>query len=176
MIFPGVKNVVFTACAVWLVFLSGNVWAGPPSGCEDDRISLTVLHEPLNYSLMMACGSSGGVTINPQTGARTATGCIDLSSGTPQRAQIKVVSNQRGQNANARLVRVTVSTASTSVTSGANSMGVDTFLLSPCNCTSTTQGGQQTQEYYIGATLGVAGNQAAGLYSGSFVVTAECDW
>ena len=89
----------------------------------------------------------------------TRTGVQEVGGGTAASAGAFTVTNTASLPYSAA-----VSPASISVTSSTNSMTVNAFSLScASNCTDAT--------LYVGGTLSVAQNQAAGNYTGTFTLT-----
>lgn len=142
--------------------------------CNEALISISVEQEPLSFSTIMPCGGGGVATLNPGTGAYTASGCIDISSAIPSVARVRVVPGQTPP-APQKPVRVSVH-GNVAIHSGGNSMNVGSFYFSGCegggNCTEDII--TQTKTYNVGASLSVGANQPVGKYSGSFTVVAEC--
>jgi hypothetical protein len=116
----------------------------------------------MNFGDVVAGGSAGTVVLTP-AGARSATGGTTLGSGTSVAAAAFNVTGQ----ANATYA-ITLP-ASATVTSGANSMTVDTFTSNPSGTGTLSGGGSQALS--VGATLNVGASQATGTYTGSFNVT-----
>lgn len=66
---------------------------------------------------------------------------------------------------------ITLPAAAVTLTSGANTMTVDTFTDSASG--SSTLNGSGTDSFTVGATLNLGAAQAAGVYNGSYTVTVE---
>ncbi|MCJ7603738.1 MAG: DUF4402 domain-containing protein [Desulfobulbaceae bacterium] len=111
-------------------------------------------------------GSAGAVTVSAG-GVRSAGGGVVLvPSGGGSVAQFSVSGDPNV------IYDITLpADGIVSLTSGANSMALNTFTSSP-NLTGTLSAGG-TQSLSVGATLSVGGNQASGSYSGSFDVTVD---
>jgi hypothetical protein len=108
-------------------------------------------------------GTGGTIVIGP-TGTRTRTGGVILL--TSPSAGVAQFTASRGNGGAGKAVAITLpANGSTRLSSGTNSMAVNTFVSSPAILTSLGITGTTLS---IGATLTVAANQAPGSYSGSF--------
>lgn len=105
--------------------------------------------------------ATGTVTVDP-TGARTAGGGAALGATAGSAAQFTV-----NGEPNATYV-LTLPAAPVTLTSGANTMTVDTFV----DDGIYTLDGTGAETVNVGATLNVGANQAAGTYTGNVTVTA----
>jgi len=110
----------------------------------------------------VAGGSLGTVVMTP-AGARSATGGTTLGNAGGAAAAAFNVTGQGNATYSITLP------ASTTVTSGANSMTVDTFTSNPSGTGTLSAGGSQALT--VGATLHVGASQATGTYTGTFSVT-----
>lgn len=115
----------------------------------------------LNFGAMIATPNSGKVVLDT-AGVRTASGGAVLASAAGVAAASFQVDGEPNVAYNLALP------ASISITSGGNSMTVDTFT---SDAATTQLDSKGTQAFNVGASLSVGANQAAGLYSGSFSVT-----
>ncbi len=116
----------------------------------------------LDFGTMVPTGNPGGtVTVTP-AGARSSTD-VDLLGGTPAAASFDVTGEG---NANYSITLP----SSTTLTSGGNTMTVDTFT-DDAGANPRLTGGSDT--FNVGATLHVGATQASGTYSGTFSVTAN---
>jgi len=106
--------------------------------------------------------TAGTVTVDA-TGARTAGGAAALGA-TPGAAAQFTVSGQASA-----LYTITLPAAAVTLTSGANSMTIDTFTTDGTG----TLDGTGNEVINVGATLNVSANQAPGTYSGTFDVTVN---
>ncbi len=111
---------------------------------------------------MVTTGTAGTVTVTT-AGGRTSVD-VDLLGGTPAAASFDVTGKG---NAN---YSITFSSPAT-LTSGGNSMTVDTFNHDAGGSPTLPGGGSET--FNVGATLHVGGTQAAGTYSGTFTATVN---
>jgi hypothetical protein len=105
----------------------------------------------------------GTVTINPATGGKSVTGSVYDMGGAHQRARFDV---EDGSD-DATIV-ITLPSQIT-ITSGGNSMTVDAFTSDPSGTAVLDDQGEG--QFYVGATLNLSANQAAGVYTGQFTVT-----
>jgi len=115
----------------------------------------------LNFGDLVA-GAAAGTVVVDVAGARTSTGGVSLAVGTVSQAAFNV------QGEPNKTYTITVP-ASVNITSGANTMAVNTFVLSPTSPATIPAGGSQALN--IGATLNVGANQATGSYTNNFNVT-----
>jgi hypothetical protein len=115
-----------------------------------------------------AAGTGGTVTISPQS-MRSAGGDVTLMTG-GQFAQGSSASFDLTGDPNVTY-QIALPTDNTVTLTGSRggSMSLSAFTSSPSGEGRLSPGGTQT--LYVGATLGVGNNQAAGTYSGSFNVT-----
>jgi hypothetical protein len=110
----------------------------------------------MNFGNVAVSSTAGTVVLAP-AGTRTSTGGITLPAitGTVTAAQFTVTGAANYS------YTITLPTTATTVTSGANSMTVNTFTSTPASGTLSS-GGAQT--VFVGATLNVGGSQVAGTY------------
>ena len=115
----------------------------------------------MDFGTMVTTGTAGTVTVTP-AGARSSVD-VDLLGGVPSAASFDVT----GEGANTYSITLP---SSATLTSGANTMTVDTFT-DDAGATPTLAGGSDT--FNVGATLNVGAAQASGTYSGTFSVTVN---
>ena len=115
----------------------------------------------MDFGTMLTTGTAGTVTVTP-AGARSSVN-VDLFGGLPSAASFDVT----GEAGQAYFITLP---SSTILSSGANTMTVDTFN-HDAGATPTLVGGSDT--FNVGATLNVGATQASGTYSGTFAVTAN---
>jgi hypothetical protein len=116
----------------------------------------------LVFGNIASSAAIGTVTITP-AGVRTSTGGVTPSAiGTFNNA----IYNATGEGNATYSISLP---ASTSITSGANSMTVNGFTSSPTPTGTLSAGGTQT--ITVGATLNVGANQVTGNYTGTYNVT-----
>ncbi len=115
----------------------------------------------MDFGTMVTTGTAGTVTVTP-AGARSSVN-VDLLGGVPAAASFDVTGEG---NAN---YSITFPSSAT-LTSGANTMTIDTFT-DDAGANPRLTGGSET--FNVGATLNVGATQAAGTYSGTFSVTVN---
>ncbi len=115
----------------------------------------------MEFGTMLTTGTAGTVTVTP-AGARSSVN-VDLFGGLPSAASFDVT-GESGQ-----IYSITLPSSAT-LTSGANTMTVDTYT-DDAGVPPTLAGGSDT--FNVGATLNVGAAQAAGTYSGTFTVTVN---
>ncbi len=109
--------------------------------------------------------NTGGTVVIGTTGARSQTGTVVLfNQGSTQNAASFAVTGE-----GAYTYAVTLPSTAT-ITSGANTMAVGTFVSNPSG-TGTLTAGAQT--LLVGGTLTVASGQAPGTYTGSYNVSTD---
>jgi hypothetical protein len=106
---------------------------------------------------------TGGTVVISATGLRSRTGGVVLLNSPSAGQATFSVSRSSNGGANKAVIISLPANGSTRLTSGSNSMAVDSFVNSTLG-TVTTAGTPLS----VGATLTVAANQPAGAYSGSF--------
>lgn len=110
--------------------------------------------------------STGGTVVMAPAGTRTATGAVVLSTVTPGAAASFDVAGD-----NDATYAITLPGAASTISSGVNTMSVDTFTSTPSATGTLSATGAQTVT--VGGTLTVASAQVAGAYTGTFDVTVE---
>jgi hypothetical protein len=115
----------------------------------------------MDFGTMVPTGTAGTVTVTP-AGARSSVN-VDLLGGFPAAASFDVT----GEGANTYSITLP---SSATLTSGGNTMTVDTFT-DDAGATPTLAGGSDA--FNVGATLNVGATQVAGTYSGTFAVTVN---
>lgn len=117
----------------------------------------------LNFGVVAASAAGGTVTLAPTAAATpVASGVIAISGGSA--ASFRVTQATNGQ-----VIALNVGNPSPLV-SGANSIPLSGLTLSN---SSITFNSASLQTVYVGGTISLGANQAAGTYVGSFDVTAE---
>jgi hypothetical protein len=119
----------------------------------------------LQFGNIVASPTAGTLTMAPSAAnTRNALGGITLPTVTGSVSAAKfTVAGESG------LTYAITLPASATLTSGSNNMTLDAFT------TDLTEGGTigTNNEFYVGATLNVQADQAAGSYSGTFNVTVN---
>ena len=116
----------------------------------------------MDFGTMAPTGTAGTVTVAP-AGVRTSVD-VDLLGGVPSAASFDVT-GEPGQ-----AYSITLPSSAT-LTSGGNTMAVDTFTHDAGVPPKLSAGGSDT--FNVGATLNVGATQVAGTYSGIFTVTVN---
>ena len=117
----------------------------------------------LNFGDVVPSTVTAGTVSLTAAGIRTAAGGVTLGSSTA----VAVPTFNVGGQANATYA-ITLPAGASTLTSGANTMTVDTFTGSKATGTLSAGG---ADSFTVGGTLHVAANQAAGSYAGTFSVT-----
>jgi Domain of unknown function (DUF4402) len=113
----------------------------------------------MNFGDVVAGGSAGTVVLTTG-GVRSATGGATLGNAG---ATAAAAFNVTGQGSATYSITLPVSTT---VTSGGNTMTVDTFASNPAGTGTLSGGGSQALA--VGATLNLAASQTSGTYTGTF--------
>ncbi|MGE5424273.1 MAG: DUF4402 domain-containing protein [Syntrophothermus sp.] len=117
----------------------------------------------------VAVSSTAGTVILSTAGSRTKTGGVTLptTTGTVAEAVFHITGTPT------YTYSISLSGTPVTVTSSGNTMTVDNFITNPTP--TGTLDGTGAQDIHIGATLNVAGNQAAGSYTSGtpFTVTVN---
>ena len=117
----------------------------------------------MDFGRISNTGVAGTVVLDTG-GARTATN-VDLLTGGAEQAASFDVSGDASANYSITLP------ASTTITSGGDTMTVDTFTHDAGG--GPALDGTGSDAFSVGATLNVGGAQASGTYSGTFAVTVN---
>ena len=121
--------------------------------------------QDLAFGSYAATQSQGGtVTINPATGGKTVTGPLVDFGAAHQRAQFHVTGDPDAAFSITLPSQITINR-------GGDTMTVNAFTSSPSG--SGVLDGTGSVELYVGATLTLSANQAAGNYSDPFTVTVN---
>jgi Domain of unknown function (DUF4402) len=128
---------------------------------------------PLDFGTIIPAAAAGTVSINAQTGARTAT-VVTPTGGTFSRAEFVAAGTPL------RIVTLTLNPSPTiTITSGANSMTINQLRVSVDGGPPQPFGPNQLLGVFgvisfdVGGRLNVGANQAPGLYTGSFTLTMD---
>ncbi len=114
----------------------------------------------------VAAGSGGSVVIST-AGVRTTTGGVNVLTSVAGSA---ASFNLQGTASTAYIVTLP-SNSQVTLTSGANSMTVTSFTISPALSGAFSAGGTAT--IAVGATLNIGANQPQGEYNGNFTITVD---
>ena len=107
-----------------------------------------------------------GTVVISTTGAKSVTGGVTDFGGLDSQGQFEVETDNPGETLTCTLP------GSITLTSGANTMTLDTFTTNPL-LSNIMPAGQDKIDVDIGATVHLAAGQAAGTYSGSFTFTCD---
>ncbi len=148
--------VVLAACRV----------SGLATGTRDAAaaVSKTQNKEPLEYGSAAGDADLAGTVVISPTAAKTVTGGAFDFGGFHQPAKFQVKTQNDGESYSCTLP------GSITLTSGANTMTLDTFTTSH-PLVGSMDPGSNNLNMFIGATVHLAAGQAAGNYSGSFTLT-----
>jgi hypothetical protein len=116
----------------------------------------------LEYGTIVPGAAAADVTVNPASGRVCGAGLT--CSGTPAAASF-TINGTAGET-----VSIAPVVATTTLTSGANSMTMDTVTVSAA---SATLNGSGQAVFTAGGTLHVGASQAAGVYTGNFNVNVN---
>ncbi|APG61763.1 hypothetical protein LPB140_01750 [Sphingorhabdus lutea] len=116
----------------------------------------------LNMGVVAAGAAGGTVTLNASTGARTCSAALTCV-GTATRGSFQVTNATNGYTVNLSV------SASTNLTGAGAPM---TLTLTP-SATSIVFNSAALETVYVGGSLAVGANQTAGVYSGTYSVTAN---
>jgi hypothetical protein len=125
----------------------------------------------MNFGNLAVLGATAGTCVLGPDDSRLATGGVDLAAttaGVVSAAAFDLVGSE------GYVVVITLPQTACVVTSGANTMNVDTWISDPPAPTLTFSG-TTMRTLLVGATLNVGASQAPGLYTSAtpFVVTAS---
>lgn len=132
--------------------------------------------QDLDFGTMAPSASAGTVSVNAQTGARTAAGGAILSGGTPAAAEFTIAA------APLRIVSFTLNPNNTLIltrSGGGASMTVNQFRASYNGLLPVPLGPNQLVPLNgllflrLGGRLNLAANQMEGAYEGNFTVTVD---
>jgi len=159
-----IRNILTAAALVAIVAAPASVKAASDTATASATIAAAVTvtkTSDLEFGLISPTASAGTVTIS-DAGARTGDANVILQAGdTPSQASFTV------GGANSQAIAVTIP-ASATLTGPGTDM---TATLSQTDAGAQTLDGSGAFTVDVGAVLGVAANQTAGAYSGSFNVT-----
>ena len=158
------KKVALLGAMAAAAMASTGAQAATATATADVRIIAAVQLQQtdgLDFGIVAPSAVAGTVTINTASNGRN---CAQVTCvGTASRGRFIVTGSSVGYP-----ILITVP-ASVSLTSTAGSPMLVT--LSPSNLTLNSSA--TAQEFFVGGVLNVGSNQAAGAYTGSYVVTAD---
>lgn len=120
------------------------------------------INDQLDLGVVASSGTAGTVNLPASSGARACTGGVMCVGTASLRGRFTVSGATSGY-----VVAITVP-ATTTLNSGANNM---VLTLTPSITSFTSVGAPE--EFYVGGSLAVGANQAAGTYTGSYNVSAD---
>ena len=162
------RSPIVRVCAA--VVLAACVVTGLGTGVEDAAAGIKKLRQRLDMAFGSAAGDAdvAGTVVISTGGAKSVTGGATDFGGVDSQGQFELQSDNEGESLNCTLP------GSITVTSGGNTMTVDTFTSNPL-LSNIMPSGEDKIDVDIGATAHLAAGQAAGNYSGSFTFTCEGD-
>lgn len=124
--------------------------------------------DDLDFGTVISSAVAGDVTINEDSGFRTITGGVAAGPAAGNRG-LFAGAGTAGQQVDLDLAYPAV------LTSGANTVTITSLTFDGAGGVSTTRtiGGSGTFQIGVGGTFAIGANQPAGLYTGTFQVTAE---
>ncbi|QOY93890.1 DUF4402 domain-containing protein [Massilia sp. UMI-21] len=114
-------------------------------------------------------GTGGTITVSPAGVRSRSGGVVLLNSPAAGQAAFTLARSSNGGSNKAVIISLPPN-GNIRLSSGASSMAVSSFVNSPTSLLTVPAGGTTLS---IGATLSVAPNQPAGVYSGSFPLTVN---
>jgi hypothetical protein len=121
----------------------------------------------LDFGALAPSTTGGSVLINATSGVRTSSGGVTLSSiDAGNRASFNVA----GDSSATYAITLPATNVTLTRSGGTETMSVTNFASNPSGTGQLTAG---QQVLYVGATLNVGANQAAGSYIGTFDVSVD---
>ncbi len=160
----GTRSLIVRACAA--VVLAACLVSGLGTGIGDAAVHIkkTQNKEPLEYGSAAGDADLAGTVVVSPAENKTVTGGVFDFGGNVAAALYVIVTTNDGGSYSCTLP------GSIQVTSGGNSVTVDTFTANP-PLIGNMPGNDNEIEMFIGATVHVAAGQAAGNYSGTLTMT-----
>jgi hypothetical protein len=160
-----------TLSAALFLSVSTSVSAAPKAANKNAKATVDVrtpiaIQNPadLDFATLSVTGA-GTARINPTTGQMTTTGGVTYLSGTPNPARYRLTTN--------RIAIVFIDIPSAPITlrrqGGTETMTVSSWTLDGSGIRIT--GG--VLDFNVGGTLNVSANQKEGVYTGTFMVSAD---
>ncbi len=153
--------------AVVVAVSASSSMAGHDPVCNAVTIVLTEL-QTLEFGSNAGDGTSTGTVIVTPTGAKTVTGGVFDFGGSPSEASWRI-------NAKKQCNVILTLPVSSTVMSGGDNTTVDTFTRSTNSTNPITIPNSSKITIKIGATLQVGTGQAAGTYSGTYLISVNYD-
>ena len=139
-------------------------------GAHDAHAQQIVLSKTRNLEFGRFVAGSGGAIVVSPLGVRSRTGgVVLLNSPAVGQAAFNVGKSNSGGGNKAVIISLPAN-GSVRLSSGANSMAVDSFVANPASIVSVPNNGITLS---VGASLVVAPNQPSGNYTGSFPLTVN---
>ncbi len=159
-------SLIVRACAA--VVLAGCMVSGLATGVKDAAAGVKNLGLQEDMAFGSAAGDAdlAGTVVESTGSAKTVTGGATDFGGADLAAQFELESDNPGESLTCTLP------GSITLTSGANTMTLDTFTTNPL-LSNIMPSGEDQIIVFIGATVHLAAGQAAGNYSGSFTFTCN---
>jgi hypothetical protein len=174
--FPPMKNMkkIFVLIALLTVFAMSTFAQGTSATATSSATIITPIGISNSVALAygnIAVNTTAGTVLLPATSGtptRVASGGVTLPAvpGTVTAAKFTVT----GQPGSAYSIGLPAN-GTVTITGAGTPMTVNTFTSSLSGNAGNT--GTGSQDLYVGATLGVAGSQSAGTYTGTFTVTVN---
>ncbi len=160
------RSLIVRACAA--VVLAACLVSGLGTGVEDAAAGIKRFKQKRDLAFGSAAGDAdlAGTVVESTAGAKTVTGGVTDFGGVDRAAQFEIRTDNPGESLTCSLP------SSITVTSGGNSMTVDTFTTNPA-LSGTMPPGDDKISMFIGATVHLAAGQAAGNYKDPFTLTCE---
>lgn len=117
----------------------------------------------MSFGTVAASATQAGSVVLSAAGSASDSNITRLSGATPAAGTFTV------NGANSATYAVTLPSSAVTLTSGANTMSVNSFTT---NATGTLSSGG-SEVFGVGATLSIGANQASGSYTGSYTVTVN---
>ncbi len=162
------RSLIVRVCAA--VVLAACLVTGLGTGVEEAAAGIKRLRQRMDMAFGSAAGDAdvAGTVVISTGGAKSVTGGATDFGGIDSQAQFEVETDNPGESLTCTLP------GSITVTSGGNTMTVDTFTSNPL-LSNIMPSGEDKIDVNIGATVHLAAGQAAGNYSGSFTFTCDGD-
>ncbi|HEV7233206.1 MAG TPA: DUF4402 domain-containing protein [Sphingorhabdus sp.] len=157
------KKIALLGAAAAALASTGANAATQTATAEVDIVAAVTLTQDagLDFGVVASSAAAGTVTLPTGSNTRTCSAAVTCV-GTANRGQFTV-----GNATSGYVVAITVP-AATTLASGANTMSL---TLNPSMTSFTSTG--VSQIFYVGGTLSVGANQAAGTYTGTYNVSAD---